>query len=724
MTESIESPTAADQSPATEASLGFPLKGTLRRSPFPKLVRQIAKTRSTGSLFLLNGNTKKVVFFEGGQPVSVRSNVLSECLGQILAREGLITQAQCDQTLESIRRTGKKQGELLVEMGILSEGNLRYGLEAQLRHKLYDIFGWDDGKYQYKPETKGDDYGLRFGTPAEGLILIALLETSDEARAREALDTHREKFPIVDPDEHLDLEIMPEERHLLASVDGSRSIDELLAATLEPPVPSLALLLYAAIQAGVAKLATSRRAVRPGPGKLDDGRERSDAELRPSYAARLTVTTYEDTPLPGELPKPPEPQVPDADDFAVDDHEHDHDHDHDDLVVSTVQPRESREVSSALVAAERDTPDETFDDLDLGELTSPTGTTAPPLVADAAESGFYERISFDDDEPPLIPGNEPPRFEARVITTAPAPAPVQPELAKPSVEPPSVPEPPSLEPPSVEPPSEPEPPSVPEPPSLEPAEPELEPADDLEELEELDELEELEELDDEAAPGSEDELAAAKLDDLGDIDEDLMIDGEAVDLAGDDELDDLPPLDAELPPEDEDATDADLDADADLALDAELPPEGDEDEMVGLDELDDIELEGGAAPAASQSRVEGPGAGEFGQGEVALAEGRWDEATAHFERAYEQGVDVAELHAMLAWSRFKASAEAPDMAEHALELLGYAEEMNQALAMVFAYRAAVLVTLGDRQNALDAAQRALDLDPYDELAIDVMDTLG
>ena len=73
----------------------FPPKGALRRFAFPKLVREIARGRVTGSLYLLNGQTKKVVFFEEGQPVFVRSNVLSECLGQVLSGEGLITQEQC-----------------------------------------------------------------------------------------------------------------------------------------------------------------------------------------------------------------------------------------------------------------------------------------------------------------------------------------------------------------------------------------------------------------------------------------------------------------------------------------------------------------------------------------------------------------------------------------------------------------------------------------------------
>ena len=78
----------------------------------------LSRARATGTLYLLREETKKVVFFEKGTPVFVRSNVQSECLGQRLATDGLITQEQCDQTLEAIRRTGKKQGELLVEMGI------------------------------------------------------------------------------------------------------------------------------------------------------------------------------------------------------------------------------------------------------------------------------------------------------------------------------------------------------------------------------------------------------------------------------------------------------------------------------------------------------------------------------------------------------------------------------------------------------------------------------
>ncbi|MCA9683308.1 MAG: DUF4388 domain-containing protein [Myxococcales bacterium] len=372
-------PSIATSSPTTmpeitETSLGFPLKGTLRRSPFPKIVRQIARIKGTGSLFLLNGKTKKVVFFNDGEPISVRSNVTSECLGQILAREGLITQAQCDQTLESIRRTGKKQGELLIEMGILSEGNLRYGLQAQLRQKLYDIFGWDDGRYQFKPEVEGEDYGLRIGTPAQGLIINALLETTDEDRARKALEPYLDRYPLVDPDHGLELEVMVEEAYFLSCLDGSSTIGELLEASFDPPVPSAALLMFAAIQAGVAKLAKSPRKPRARQPKPDDGRGQSDRALTPKGDAKLTITSYEDTPLPGELPRKPDDSL--DDDFAsVED--------------SGVQPlpTRDRDVSENLVAAESDSPDETFDeeledlpDLDVLELEFAADMRFPELV--------------------------------------------------------------------------------------------------------------------------------------------------------------------------------------------------------------------------------------------------------------------------------------------------------------------------------------------------------
>jgi tetratricopeptide (TPR) repeat protein len=701
-----------------ETTLGFPLKGTLRRSPFPKIVRQLARSKSTGSLYLLNGKTKKVVFFDRGEPISVRSNVTAECLGQILAREGLITQAQCDQTLESIRRTGKKQGELLVEMGLLSEGNLRYGLEAQLRHKLYDIFSWDDGRYQYKPDVQGDDYGLRMSSQAQGLIVDALLETADEAYAKQSLEPFKDRFPVVDPGGPK-LEVTPEEDYFLACLDGSQSIGELLSTPSDPAPPSTILLLYAAIQAGIAKLAKSRRQPRERPAKPTDGRTKPDSQLTPSYKPTRSVTSYEDTPLPGQLPKAPNVHLDTDDDFGDEESE----------AIPTTPAQ--REVSSLLVAAERSDPDETFDDDDLAPSEVETkfdddgaADAGQPLVADPAESGVFERVLLDDDDDqPFTPD-----ADDDLATLQPADDEVE---AAPAVEP--APEPEPLPPSEI----------ATLPPDDGAGEDEAgEAEDEIEELEELEEVEELEEIEDEEeepgsggtdplaqvphveSPDRADELAALAAD--LEVDEDLALGDDpgasmsvSSNLVGLDELDDLDlPADADLP------ADPDLSDDLGEDLGDEEDPELGDDPELG--ELADLAADADAdfdPDETAEADAETLGALQFADGESAMSQGQWEQAIGHLEAAYEHGLDIAELHAYLAWARFQASGQSPDMAAHALELLYYAEDMNPNLAVIYAYRSAVLLAQGDHGGAQDAAQRALDIDPYDELAIDVMDKL-
>ncbi|MBL4686917.1 MAG: DUF4388 domain-containing protein [Nannocystaceae bacterium] len=305
---------------STEPTLGFPPKGSLKRFPFPRLLREITGSKLTGSLYLLSTQTKKVVFFEKGQPVFVRSNVLSECLGQILAHEGLITQEQCEQTLEAIRRTGKKQGELLVEMGILSEGNLRYGLEAQLRAKLFDIFSWRDGRYQFKSDTPDVKFGIKLETSAEGVIIEAIQDQIDEDRALQLLADVLNRYPLSMPDttpSAESLKLLPEEGHFLACLDGSRSVKDLLASPPQPAVPAPAALLFGLSQAGIVEMATDAKPGRSKPAVPDlSPGSASDTTLAPAFEPSDAVTEYEDTPLPGQLPKSPGLLGDHEDDFA------------------------------------------------------------------------------------------------------------------------------------------------------------------------------------------------------------------------------------------------------------------------------------------------------------------------------------------------------------------------------------------------------------------------
>ena len=548
----------------------LPNKGSLKRTPFPKLMRSLARAEATGSLYLLNGTTKKVVFFEQGRPTFVRSNVLEECLGQILAREGLITQQQCDQTLEAIRRTGKKQGELLVEMGILSEGNLRYGLETQLRRKLFDVFAWKDGRFQFKPGDAKNEHGLDHEFEPASLIIAGVLEVADVEAANAAVDSGADRYPQSKSHLGDKLDLQPEEAHFFRSLDGSRSTAEILAgADSDAARQELTLLLHAFISAGAVLLPKDAQPAGDPPDPLADPSGRADGEFKPGHEPSKALKPFEDTPLPGQIPERPDSEISATDTDMDAAFERVANEDSEVVPMAAVRQQAAAAVDQALIDAEPEAlEDETFD----------------------------AEIEIIGDE-------------------------------------------------------------------------ELEMVEELEELDELDELDDVEELDELT------EESPAALEDDGSlmVDDDLLIDANAG--------------------------------------------------LLSMDELDNIDL-GGAIAGGGGASDEEAGAMRYTEGEAYIQAGDWAAGVASLEAAYEAGVDIAELHAMLAYGRFHTSPADPDMASHALDLLEYAASMNPNLDLIYAYRGEILLTTGDHNGARAAAEQALRLNEYNDIAMGLMDRLG
>jgi tetratricopeptide (TPR) repeat protein len=165
-------------------------------------------------------------------------------------------------------------------------------------------------------------------------------------------------------------------------------------------------------------------------------------------------------------------------------------------------------------------------------------------------------------------------------------------------------------------------------------------------------------------------------------------------------------------------------------------PAAGDDELMSFDELDAVDLGDGEMAAASNDPYVGTdatvdaddnpemiGAIRFNEAETALGNGEHPRAVALLEEAYDNGFDVAELHAMLAYARFMASGGDLETAQHAFELLEYAQQMDPSLDLVHAYRGAIHKTLGQLGPAREALGRALELNPYCELAIQLMDQL-
>ena len=126
------------------------LSGTLAELPFPALLHHLHGLRASGALLLRSGKKRKGIQMRDGHPVAVRSNLVDECLGNLLVRMGRIDEATLKESLQRMQRGEGLQGEILVAMEVLSEDEVVNALRVQAEEKLFEIFEWGDGAFQLK----------------------------------------------------------------------------------------------------------------------------------------------------------------------------------------------------------------------------------------------------------------------------------------------------------------------------------------------------------------------------------------------------------------------------------------------------------------------------------------------------------------------------------------------------------------------------------------------
>jgi CheY-like chemotaxis protein len=204
--------------------------GTLAARPFPELLADAYRKHTSGALLLQRDKVKKLVYFRGGSPVFVKSNLLRECLGHVMVRAKMISEQECEESIRKMKKGGRQQGTVLIEMGRISPHNLVFALELQLQQKLYEIFAWTDGEWQLDTAAELPPATVELGMSAAALICEGVKRAWGDERARRALGPIDDQYvhPGADPLHRLqDAGLAPEEMALLESIDGTCTVKEL-----------------------------------------------------------------------------------------------------------------------------------------------------------------------------------------------------------------------------------------------------------------------------------------------------------------------------------------------------------------------------------------------------------------------------------------------------------------------------------------------------------------
>jgi CheY-like chemotaxis protein/tetratricopeptide (TPR) repeat protein len=196
------------------------------------LLNRVYSARLTGVLVAQPGRVEKKLYFNLGNLIFAASNLPGDGLGELMLREGALTQAQFDQATQRMTR-GQRFGDALVDVGACSPHSLREWIRTQVTQIAASVFDYPAGRYYFFDDF-GEDFVPEVGISLSmGRFVKAALEQAsdlplDDLAHDEALWVEASPDPLLLLQ---DVELSPAEGRLFAAVTGPVSASQLLRET-------------------------------------------------------------------------------------------------------------------------------------------------------------------------------------------------------------------------------------------------------------------------------------------------------------------------------------------------------------------------------------------------------------------------------------------------------------------------------------------------------------
>ena len=203
--------------------------GELAETPLPEMLATIHRYRVPGMLEAQLGDAAKRVFIFDGDIIFASSTNRAESLGEVLVAAGQITVEQHRASaLLLLEHPGKRHGQVLVDMGLLTETEMRAAVLEQVQRIVWSLFSVPEGRVTFTlGEERADEvYKLRIPTPRA--VLHGCKTVGDAKRLIGRLGNKATVFTRPSAPEHLGgLDLEANEEQLLNLVDGRRTLFEL-----------------------------------------------------------------------------------------------------------------------------------------------------------------------------------------------------------------------------------------------------------------------------------------------------------------------------------------------------------------------------------------------------------------------------------------------------------------------------------------------------------------
>jgi len=224
-------------------AIEVPLKGDLREYPIAQIFISLNRTGMTGVFTVATPRFTKKVYFKDGDAIFAASNLEDDRLGEMLLKWGKINLQQYDRSVELLKKTGKRQGQILVELGYLTPKELYWAVKEQVREIIYSLFNLDYGEYEFVPGPLPTEEVITLRMSIGNLIYEGIKRTTNWSLIRRALPDNLVPRLSSNPlSLFQEIEFSETDKKIFTLIDGKRTVKQIIDNSWISPFDALKIL--------------------------------------------------------------------------------------------------------------------------------------------------------------------------------------------------------------------------------------------------------------------------------------------------------------------------------------------------------------------------------------------------------------------------------------------------------------------------------------------------
>lgn len=229
------------------------IKGSLKEASLADVCQLLALGQKTGCLSITDKSRFGQIFFDRGRITYARIVNRRDRIGDLLVRDGLLTQEQLTSALElQSEEPDRRLGEVLIGRGFLSQKDLQLYIRMQIEEAIYHLFTWARGNFFFEADEM-PDADIVVSISPDSLLLEAARRVDEWSQIEKKIPSLDLIFE-VDIDRLLASEVaLNSEQETIAQMfDGTRSVTD-VADEIGIDEFDVGRTLYGFIQAGYAR---------------------------------------------------------------------------------------------------------------------------------------------------------------------------------------------------------------------------------------------------------------------------------------------------------------------------------------------------------------------------------------------------------------------------------------------------------------------------------------